>query len=420
LNFIPAAKFKTISLGLFLHQELRADLAAATALLPAVLERGSRRYPDNLTLRRELERLYGAELSTDIHKKGERHLVSCSMEMVHGKYVGENDGLLRKGMAILAGVVGDPLVENGGFKKDYVAQEKDQLGKEIRSLINDKALYALEQCVAAMCAGERYGVFKLGRIEDLERIDPVSLWGYYRELIAAGPMDLYVVGELERGQVLEAAREAFAFDRRPRPDGIPETVVYHDVTEVKMREEKMPVGQAKLALGYRTNIAYRDPLSPALLVYNGVLGAFAHSKLFLNVREKAGLAYYIYSRLERHKGLMLVAAGIEGGNYRKTLAIIEKQVEAMAKGEISDLEMENTRRTLVNHLRTLEDNPYQMINFHLDGAIGGKSYTTGEIIRGIENVGLEEIRAVAGRIALDTVYLLQGEGPAEEGGAAAS
>ena len=84
LTFIPAEKFKTINLALFIHQELAADKAALTALLPSVLERGSRRYPDNLTLQRELERLYGAEMSADVQKKGERHLISCSLEMMHG------------------------------------------------------------------------------------------------------------------------------------------------------------------------------------------------------------------------------------------------------------------------------------------------------------------------------------------------
>ena len=44
---MAARKFKTISLALFLHHELRADLATANALLPAVLERGNRRHPDN-------------------------------------------------------------------------------------------------------------------------------------------------------------------------------------------------------------------------------------------------------------------------------------------------------------------------------------------------------------------------------------
>ena len=87
LTFIPAVKFKTISLALFIHQELAAEKATFTALLPSVLERGSRSYPDNLTLRRELERLYGSSLTNDLHKKGERHLISCSLEMMHGKYV---------------------------------------------------------------------------------------------------------------------------------------------------------------------------------------------------------------------------------------------------------------------------------------------------------------------------------------------
>ncbi|HHX86587.1 MAG TPA: insulinase family protein, partial [Firmicutes bacterium] len=39
--FLPTRKFKTVSLGLFIHQELREDLASSHALLPAVLKRGS-------------------------------------------------------------------------------------------------------------------------------------------------------------------------------------------------------------------------------------------------------------------------------------------------------------------------------------------------------------------------------------------
>lgn len=423
LTFIPSAKFKTISLALFLHQELREDLATATALLPAVLERGSRLYPDNLTLRRELERLYGAELSTDIHKKGERHLISCTLEMVHGKYVGEEEGaLLRRGMNILASVMADPLVEEGGFKADYVNQEKEQLSKEIRGLINDKAYYALTQCVQEMCRDERYGVFKLGRIEDLDKIDPVSLCRYHRALLAGNPADLYVAGELDRATVREAAQEAFSFDRDPRPDGLPETAISRAVAEVRFKEERLPVKQAKLVLGYRTNIGYRDPLYFALLLYNGVLGAFPFSKLFMNVREKESLAYYVYSRLERHKGLMIVAAGIEEADYEKAREIIEKQVGDMAAGRISAAELENTRRGLVNRLRAQEDDPYQLINLHLDGVVGGKHYTTGELIRGIEAAGTPEIKAAAERVKLDTVYLLRGgdnkEG--EKGGAAQS
>jgi predicted Zn-dependent peptidase len=143
LIFLPTKKFKTISLGLFIHQELNSDLAALNSLLPAVLEQGCRLYPDYLTLQRELENLYGAELGTDIIKSGERHILAFTLETAHDQFLGLNGESLTQGMAILGAVVGDPLIVNGAFREDYLAQEKNQLIKDIRALLNDKAAYAL-------------------------------------------------------------------------------------------------------------------------------------------------------------------------------------------------------------------------------------------------------------------------------------
>ncbi|MEW5784086.1 MAG: pitrilysin family protein, partial [Bacillota bacterium] len=314
-----------------------------------------------------------------------------------------------------AAVAGDPLEEAGGFQESYVNQEKDQLAKEIKSIINDKALYALEKCVEIMCAGEPFGVFKLGRVEDLAALDRVSLMRYYRHLFTRNPLELYVVGDLAAEQVLEAARETLFFERQPAVATFPAVEIYREPGAVKFQEEAMDVSQSKLAMGYRTNTSYDDPLYFALLMYNGILGAFPHSKLFMNVREKAGLAYYVYSRLEKHKGIMIVAAGIESGDYEQAKDIIEEQMADMAAGKISEPEMENTRRGLINQLRAQDDNPYQMISFYLDGAIGGKQYTIPELIRGLESVGPAEIKAAAGKVRLDTIYLLRGR----QGGEAA-
>ena len=410
LTFIPAVKFKTISLALFIHQELSAEKATLTALLPQVLERGSRRYPDNLTLRRELETLYGAALTTGVQKKGERHLISCSMEMMHGKYVGEDGRMLRQGLSIVSGIAGDPLVVSGGFKEDYVAQEKEQLEKTIKGLINDKSIYAVEKCLQSMCAGERYGVFRYGNLEDLAQIDRTSLWRYYRELLSVNPVELYVVGDLEPEQVEEAARETVFFSRGAEERELPKTEVCAEPAEPRFVEERMPVSQAKLVMGYRTQIAYGEPLYFALLLYNGILGGFPHSKLFLNVREKASLAYYAYSRLDNHKGIMVISAGIEGSKYEQARGIIEQQVEEMAKGQISELELENSRRGLVNQLRLQEDSPHRQIGRHLDGVMAGKRYSPVEMIAALENTGVEEIKKAAEKIRLDTVYLLQNEG----------
>jgi len=407
LIFIPTDKFKTISMVLFLHQELSRDLAASNALLPSVLEQGSRLYPDYLTLQRKLENLYGATIGADIMKSGERHILTFAAETAHDQFLGENGRLLFDGMSVLGSVIGDPLVVDGAFREDYVKQEKNQLIKDIKSMLNDKISYALERCLALMCEKESYGVYRLGRIEDYDYIEPTGLYSYYCDLLARNPIDLYVIGDLNHEHVMKTAEKVFCFNRNGEQKKMPAVSIMRPVNEVRFYEEEMSINQSKLVLGFRTYTGFHDDLYCSLLVYSGILGGFPHSKLFMKVREEAGLAYYINSRLEKHKGLMFIAAGINYDERDKAREIIDRQIDDMAKGNISDKELDNTKSGLINNMLSKQDSPSQLISFHLDGIIGGRNYSVEELTAGIEAVGREDIKAVAERIKLDTVYLLR-------------
>ncbi len=407
LHFLPTRKFKTISVGFFIHQELNSEVASANALLLSVLEKGCRLYPEYLTLQRKLENLYGADLSTDIIKNGERHTLAFTLETAHDRYLGGNGNLLGEGLGILSAVITDPLLENGVFSEKYVRQEKNQLVKNIKSLLNDKSAYAVERCLSEMCSGERFGVFRLGKAEDYDRISPAGLYDYYRQILACNPIDIYVAGDLDAQAVQDAVSGSFSFPREDNETVLPWTELKDARIKLLSLEEQMAVNQAKLVLGYRTATGFRDDLYCALLVYNGILGGFPHSKLFMKVREEAGLAYYIHSRLERHKGLMLISAGINYNDQDQVRAMIGKQLNDMAAGRISAAELENTRRGLVNQLLSSQDSPSQLINFHLDGKTSGYNYSFEQLIEGIEAVGLPEIIAVAERVRPDTVFLLR-------------
>lgn len=407
--WLPTEKFKTVTVKMYIHQELQAEVATKTALLPSVLERGTKRYPDSQRLRRELENLYGAELSTDVGKKGERHLLEVALEMIQPEYLKEKK-LLQKGLHVMKSLLSEPLVEEGGFRRSYVDQEKDQLAREIKSLINDKTSYALERCVQEMCSGERFGIYKLGSLENLEKIEREELYNYSQQLLRENPIDLYIVGLQEQEEVESLLNDTFSFPRAPSLKEIPPTEVYmEDIREVTETEEKMPVNQGKLVMGYRTNIAYDHELYYPLAFYNGILGTFPHSKLFQNVREKASLAYFVFSRMERHKGIMVVAAGIDNKDYEQAVDIIKKQTEAISRGEITREEMENTRIGFMNQLRTQTDNPNSLINFYLDADIGGRRHSFEDVMDRLMKVTPEEVVEAAQKVKLDTVYFLRGE-----------
>ncbi|HAP32744.1 MAG TPA: hypothetical protein DCQ14_06810, partial [Firmicutes bacterium] len=177
--------------------------------------------------------------------------------------------------------------------------------------------------------------------------------------------------------------------------------------EVRYHVQRMPVSQGKLTLGYRTNTAYRDDDYAALLFYNGVLGGFPHSKLFQNIREKASLAYYTFSRLEKHKGIQLIGSGIEVENHERVMEIIMEQVKSIKKGEISAEEMENTRRALINQFKIVADNPYSMLNLNLDGLLGGKDEGLDYYLRKLAEIEVDDVVAVADKVYLDTIYFLR-------------
>ena len=405
---IPTKKFKTVLVTVLTRQVLSRELAPKTALLPSVMERGSRDYPTYRDLMIRLEELYGGGVSSDVMKKGEKQVLSFSLEVINDLYAPGKE-LMRQGISVLDSVINHPLLENGGFKKDYVLQEKEQLAKEIKGLINDKVNYALERCVQEMCNTEPFGVFKYGSIEELEQITPEDLYAYYQQIMAENPLDIYIVGEVDPEDTFELVEDAFARTNGKLRREMPPDQVNYVPADVRYHEEKLSVNQGKLTLGYRTNTTYSDDDYVSLLFYNGVLGSFPHSKLFQNVREKASLAYYAFSRLEKHKGIQLIGSGIELQNYNRALEIITEQVEQIKKGEINHEEMENTRRGLINQFKVISDSPYSMLNLSLDGLMGGRLEGVDYYIRKLEEIGVDDVVAAANKVYLDTVYFLSAQ-----------
>jgi predicted Zn-dependent peptidase len=148
-------------------------------------------------------------------------------------------------------------------------------------------------------------------------------------------------------------------------------------------------------------------------MYNGLLGAFPHSKLFVNVREKASLAYYASSRLDGHKGLITIQSGIEIANYGKVLDMIREQLASMERGEFGEEDIARTRAMLSNQLREIDDSAFERIGFDFHSILSGRERTGEQMIRALEAVTPEQIAAAARGVRLDTIYFLRdrrGEG----------
>lgn len=408
IHVMPTKAFKTYAISLYAGVPLDEKTVTSTALAPFVLRRGTATYPETTQFRERLEELYGAGFGFDIYKRGDYQIVQFRMDTINDSFVQSEENLLEQSFAFLGEVLTRPLVENGSFRPSYVATERETVRKKLESIVNDKIRYAAERCIEEMCRNEPYRLHPLGQRADLDQITPKSLYDSYNSWLDEAILDLYVVGDTTTEEVEKLVQRYFGRVRS-------EAGLYNSkftpvsVTEVRTIEEKLDVNQGKLNMGLRTSITYKDDTYASALMYNGILGGYPHSKLFVNVREKASLAYYASSRYDGHKGIGTIQSGIEIQNYGKAVEIIEKQLEELKAGNISDLELSQTKAMIRNQLSEIQDSAFDMISFDFNRQLSGKERTADQLLEQVEQVGAEDVKAAADTFQLDTIYFLTGK-----------
>ncbi|QXM05801.1 EF-P 5-aminopentanol modification-associated protein YfmF [Crassaminicella indica] len=405
LHIIKTDKFKTNLVSVYLKRPLIKEEVTKNALLSMVLPRGTKNYTNSMAISKKLEELYGAFLGSDVAKKGERNIIQFRMQLINDQYV-KDQNLLAKGMEILNEYINDPYIINGFFKKDYVDQEKENLIERIVGRKNDKMKYAYDRCIEEMCKDESFSLYQYGNIEDLKNITNQSLYEHYKNIIHTSPIDICVVGNFDENEIEELVSQKLKFKQedvvsigREKIEYIPESI--------KKIEEEMDIRQGKLNLGYRTNIPFESKRYYALLVYSNILGGGPNSKLFKNVREKESLCYYIFSRIEKFKSLMMIGSGIEFSNYDKAVSLIEKEINEMNHGSFSEEDIESAKNSIITSIRGMTDSPYMLADFYYSQAISDSDETLETMIENIRKVNKEQIIEAGENICLDTIYFLR-------------
>ncbi|HOQ36440.1 MAG TPA: pitrilysin family protein [Acetivibrio sp.] len=402
---IKSQKFKTNSINIFFHDDLSKERATKNALLPAVLRRGCEGYPTIRDISLKLEELYGAVFDCGVTKKGESQIIQFYLEYVSDKYAKSDANLTQKTFDLLLSIITKPIVENNAFKAEYVEQESKNLKEMIEGRVNDKVQYAVEKCLEEMCKNEPFGIYDYGSVEDLAKINAQNLYEHYKYFLETLPMYVFIFGDLDDGQI-KYIIDGLSGIKRGNIKVVGKTGIESKAGDVKDITERMNVTQGKLCLGFRTNISPDSNDYYKLMVYNSILGGGLHSKLFQNVREKAGLAYYVFSRLEKFKGLMVISSGIEIGNRDKAMEIIKNQLEDIKNGNISDYEYEASIKSMETGIKSLKDSQLQVVDFYLSQHIIGTDDGPNDMIEKIKQVTKKDVVDIAGKIQLDTVYFL--------------
>ena len=403
-------KFKTGLLAVTLTIPLGRETATAGALIPEVLSRGSRNYPSMEKLSAATDALYGASLGPAVRQRGESQCVSFLCSVISDRYTLDGSAVLEPAAGLMGEVLLDPALEEGRFRRDYVASEGANLADRIQARVNDKRGWAIFRLIQEMCAGEAYAVDKLGDADRARTMTAQELWVAYRSLLAGARVNFYYGGSAAPERVEDAVRRAFAPLLTGRDAPVRCMVEAEPGGPVRTVVDAMEVTQGKLAMGFRTGgVTMEGGDYPALLVCNALYGGSANSKLFLNVREKLSLCYYASSMIDKIKGLMVVSSGVEFAQFDRAQEAILAQLDAVRRGDFTKEELTAAARTVSNSVRGRLDSQGQMEDDRLTRLLFHAAREGEELIRAVESVTADQVVEAAQKLKLDTVYRLAGK-----------
>lgn len=408
LNVIQTNKFKTNLIAIMLTTKLDRENVTKNALIPAVLRRGTKTLKTQEEINKKLEEMYGASLDCGLDKTGDNQVLKFYIESVNDEFLPQNsEDMLKKSLEQIFEFVFNPYLENDGFKKEYVEQEKENLKQIIEGKIDNKARFALDRCIEEMYKNQPYGLYKYGYIEDMENINEKNLYEHYKKLISNCKIDIFVSGIVDEeieNIIKENENIKKLQDRNPEYNKI--EISSKKSEKENVVQESMEVTQGKLIIGMDLDVDNED-LRYDIMIYNCIFGGSANSKLFQNVREKASLAYTASSSYYRFKNNIFINCGIEIKNYDKALEIIKQQIEDMKNGDFTEEEVENAKNGIIASIKTIDDEQDTEITYFFSQELSNSKCNIEQYMNDIKAVTREKVIDIANKVSINTVYFLK-------------
>ena len=408
LRCFPAERFKQGCLSLQFLRPMTRQEAALNALIPAVLLRGTVRRPDLRAITLHLDDLYGASVGALVRRLGDYQTLGLYCGFIEDRYALSGDKILEPMIDFLEELLLEPVLEDGGFSREFVESEKRNLIATIESERNDKRTYAAAQMLKKMCSADSFGVPRLGDREQVEQIDPVTAWAHYQKVLRESPAEIFYVGSAAPTLVAEKLRHLFSRIHR-EPVALPAQTPFRDGGSGD-HVETMEIGQAKLVMGFTTPITNQSPDFTAMQVFNTVFGAGMTSKLFMNIREKMSLCYSIGSGYYSSKGIVTVSAGIDADKEAVVREQIMAQLEACCRGGITAEELTAAKEAILSGLRSVYDSPGSIEGYETTAAISGLPLSVADYYRAVEAVTVPQVAKAAGTVRKHTTFFLKGVG----------
>lgn len=235
----------------------------------------------------------------------------------------------------------------------------------------------------------------IGPKENIRRFSRKDFTEYLKRNYTPDNTVVCVAGSFSTTTVLAKIRKEFGrVKRAEQPSLVPFTDTQNEPI-IFIKQKK--TDQTQLMLGVH-GYPYLHKDEYALAVLSTILGSGMSSRLFIEVREKRGLAYSVRAWAEKFPdtGYFVVQAGIEHGQVQKVIETILTEFRKIKRENVSTSELEKAKSYIKGTMAlSLETSDGVATDAAASLIAIGKVRKLDEILKNIDKVTADDVKRVA-------------------------
>ncbi len=386
LLFIPMQGTKTVTVLAVVKTGSKNETKAESGLshfIEHMFFKGTSRRPNTLALASELDALggeYNAFTSkeyTGYYVKAEAHKLPQALDII-------SDMLL-----------------NSTFSAEEIERERGVIIEEV-NMYEDNPMAQIEDIFEELLYGDTpAGRFTIGTKKNIKSFQREDFMSYLKTQYGVNSTFVVIAGNTSLKEASQEANKAFAkypvnkFRRKEK------LVEKQKAPALKIKIK--PTDQSHLCLGVRTfPVGHKDEFAAKLLAV--ILGGSMSSRLFIELRERRGLAYYVKTHNEYYtdSGYLVTQAGVPKDKLEESVQLIIEAYREIASKEVSRAELKRAKDLYSGRLAIQLEASDDVANWYASQAVMERDLiNSDQFLKKIKAVTVQDIRRVARNIFVD-------------------
>ena len=333
----------------------------------------------------------GLDIALDLESIGGQWDAFTSKEAVcyYGRTLDEHFPRL---VDVFSDIILNPLIEPPALRTELKV-----IREEIRSVNDSPEEEVYELFFKGLFNGSQLGHPVAGTLKDISRINRDSLMAFHRKTYTAANTVFAYIGTLSPGRVARILDKRFTFPLRGRRPGQRRD---RFTPAVSRSARKSGWSQYHACIGARTVHAGHQ-LRFAVMLLSGIVGGGVSSRLFQALREKAGLAYSVFSNVNfwSDTGAFSVYFCVDPRNLRPALNIFEREMDKLRGGAVTAEELESSKAQLKGSIIFgLESSETRLFRLFHEECYVGSFRRVEDVLRDIDEVDAAMVAAAAEKL----------------------